>query len=86
MDKGKIISKEEFIKRVSSHFDAQDPDGEIHQDLKLLIKDGYDRNHIQILVEEYLKELQGQNREKEEDIMTNVLTYFIGWSAKEWQL
>lgn len=86
MDKGKIISKEEFIKRVSSHFDAQDPDGEIHRELKLLIQNGYDRNQIQKLVEEYLNHLREKKREKEEDIMYDVLTFFVGWSHKEWQL
>ena len=86
MDKGRIISKEEFVQKVSSHFNAQDPVAKIHHELKLLIENGYDRDQIQKLVEEYLNEFREQKKEKEEDIMTDILTFFIGWSHKDWQL
>lgn len=86
MEKCKMISKEEFIQKVSSHFDALDPVAEIHRELKSLITEGYNRDEIHKMVEGYLTELQEQKKEKEEDIMTDVLTFFIGWSAKDWQL
>lgn len=85
MKKSKIISKEEFVKRVSSHFGTEDPVEEIHRDLKALIENGYNRAEIQRLVEEYRMDLQNEGRE-EEDIMVDIITAFIGWSAKEWQL
>ena len=84
-EKSKLIDKKVLVEIMRKHFSDEDPDGEIHKELKLLIQNGYDRNDIKKKVEEYLSELRNQGNEAEE-IMLNVMGFFDGWAHSDWQI
>lgn len=85
MDKNKI-TKKELVESINTLFSKADPVSEIHTMLKDLLNHGNDKELVQSYLGEYRLELQREGKEKEEEVIVDVLTFFIGWSSDEWKL
>lgn len=86
MARNMVISERDFIKKINFYFSTEDPVKEIHSELKKMINIGYNRNYLYKLLCKYRIYLQNEKRWEEEDIIVNVLTFFVGWCTPDWKL